>query len=638
MGQHVQSVNKLERREYDVLVVGSGGAGSAAARSAAEAGKRVLMVSKDPMMCSDSKISGGIITVRGVGTEEDTVESFNANIRMSAEDIGDPKLSKLFSNESKDSYNWLRQHGLRPDFDSKTGKPVMFPGPLGGHNLARSIIHENGGLDYAHACWNAVMRHGSIEYLEDAWFLDVYQGEASSEIQGGLIYHAGGGKFISVKAPNVVLACGGLNTMYFPQTDTMKGNTGDAFAIAARAGANLVDMEHVQFLAFALAGPKSFEGIAVGEPATTGLLAHLRDKDGKMILSELMVRTRAECAAVIAQAVAHGRGTENGGCYLDMRDNAKGQYGKLYADIMNTYGQEALTPVRMALGAKAAKFTEPWEVKPTAHYIMGGVQVNEQTEALDPNGQVIAGLFAAGQAMGGLHGANRLGSTSLTECVVFGRRSGEGAAKRCDIVSLPDWQTVENCEAKLVKKYTNPLGRNGKNYPINLIRTLQKSCWHGVGPARTEQGIRATLSTLSTVTQQFKDVNVSAGLDWNQGLINYIEGQNMLFCGKAVAQSALARPVSMGGHLRTDTKGKSSKEVFSVTCKPHNDELVLGKIIRSPSPFMDRFKVRANRVIRIGIFKFLKTLPEKRRDKILVKLMYKNAGELIERMYEETSA
>jgi len=652
MSLDASTANKIERREYDVIVVGSGGAGATAARSAADAGAKVLIVSKDPMMCTDSKISGGIVTVRASGTEDDTVEELDANLRMSGEDMSDPNLTKIFAEESKPSYEWLQAHGLRPDFDAETGEKVIFPGPMGGHTQPRSVLHPNGGLDFGHACWNAVMRHGvdtsqestvalksgSMEYLEDAWFLDVYQSESGGEIKGGLIYHAGGGKFISVKAPSVVLACGGLGSIYFPQTTNMKGNSGDAFAIAARAGANLVDMEQIQYIAFGLARPKSYEGIGIAEPAMCGFLGKILDKDGNKVMGELAVRTRAECAAVIAQAVAEGRGTENGACYLDMTGNAEGEAGELFKHVMFNRAHEMLDPVRGALGSKAAKFEEPWEVKPTAHYLIGGVYVNEQTEALTPSRKIISGLYASGQAMGGLHGANRLGSTSLTECVVFGIRSGEGAAKRSATVNGIDWQELAAAEAGVLERYTRVLGANGAHYPIHLTRALQKTCWEGVGAARNAKDIQKTLSTLEEVSSQFDDVKVSAGLDWNQGLINYIEGQNMLFCGQAVAVSALARPVSVGAHWRTDSKKQTSEMAHSLTCYLQNGELMMGEIPRTTSPLIDKIKVKVNRSVQLNVLRLINRLPEKLRDRVMVKAFRKRAGPLIDTINKELAA
>lgn len=632
------STDNIERREYDVIVVGSGGAGSAAARSAADAGARVLIVSKDPMLCSDSKISGGIVTVRASGTDDDTVDVLNTNLKMSGDDIADPNLTQVFAEESRPSYEWLQSHGLRPDFDPETGKPVIFPGPLGGHNRARSVMHENGGLDYAHACWNALMRKGTIEYLEDAWFLDVYQSETGGEVLGGLIYHAGKGTFISVKAPSVILACGGLTSIFFPQQFTMKGNTGDAYAIAARAGATMVDMEQIQFIAFAIASPKSYEGIGVAEPAMTGFLGRLLDKDGNKVMGELAVRTRAECAAAIAKAVAEGRGTENDGCYLDMTENAKGEAGKLFKQIMEAKGDEMLIPVKGALGAKAAKFEALWEVKPTGHYLNGGIHVNEQTEVLSPEGEAITGLYAAGQAMGGLHGSNRLGSTSLTECLIFGRRSGEGAALHSAKTHTIGWQQVESAEATLLEHYSRPLGCTGKHYPLHLNRALQKACREGVGPARNGKGLQKTLESLNEVSSQYNDVKVSAGLEWNQGLINYIEGQNMLFCAKAITLSAQARPVSVGSHFRTDTRRQSSEQVYSLTCRLKQGDIELGKIQRQESPRLERIKANAGRLIRLNVLKVINRLPDGLRDKVLVKAWRKNAGAILDAINKEAAA
>jgi succinate dehydrogenase/fumarate reductase flavoprotein subunit len=361
---------QLERRQYDVVIVGSGGAGSAAAQTAADRGARVLAVSKDPLVCSDSKIAEGIVTVRTSGTDADTEQALSSNLRLGGDDISEQTVTRAFAKDSRDAYTWLREQGIKPELNENTGQPMALPMPMGGHSLPRSIDHNNGGLDYAHACWNALLQQGGIDYLEDAWFLDVYRAENDSGngcIQGGLIYHAAEGKLFSVKAPAVIIACGGLSTMYFPHTDTMRGNTGDSYAIAARAGAQLVDMEQVQFIPFAVAHPQSFEGLVIGEPVSAGMLGVIRDTHGKIIKSEIMVRTRAECAAAIAVAVAEGNGSEHDACFLDLTKNAKGESGVLFKQLMNDKIPGILNIVKLALGSSAAKFEQPWEVRPSAH-------------------------------------------------------------------------------------------------------------------------------------------------------------------------------------------------------------------------------------------------------------------------------
>ena len=281
---------ETEWRDYDVVVVGSGGAGSIAARVAADEGARVLVVSKDPIGCSDTKISEGNATVRAVAVDDDTEETLSENVRMAGGNLPVKEITNAFAKDSQSAFDLFRTQGLRPAIDHERDGPKATPMAFGGHNKRRSVGLPNHGIAFGHANWNAVVQGNGVDYLEDAWFLDLVTGETKDDktrIVGGLIYDASGGKLIAVRAPAVIIAAGGLSTLFFPKTDTMRGNTGDSYAVAARAGAELVDMEQVQFLPFCLASPPSFEGLLVGEPATASFLGVLRDKNGKVILDSV---------------------------------------------------------------------------------------------------------------------------------------------------------------------------------------------------------------------------------------------------------------------------------------------------------------------------------------------------------------
>ena len=319
-----------EWRDYDVIVVGSGGSGSIAAHAAAEEGANVLVVSKDPIGCSDTKISEGIATVRAAGADDDSEAVLSENLKMAGADLPLQSITDAFAEDSATAYDQYRVHGLRPAIDSERDAPQALPLPLGGHTKRRSVGHANSGIAFGHAGWNAVIQNKRIDYLEDAWFLDlvtveesVDEKEIAKKIVGGLIYDASRGILVAARAPAVVIAAGGLSTLFFPKTDTMRGNTGDSYAVAARAGAELVDMEQVQFLPFCLTSPPSYEGLLCGEPVTASFLGVLRDKHGKIILDGVYLRTRAECSAAIMRAVEDGRGSPNGGAYLDMTANVR---------------------------------------------------------------------------------------------------------------------------------------------------------------------------------------------------------------------------------------------------------------------------------------------------------------------------
>lgn len=626
---------KIVEKYFDVIVVGSGGAGSSAAVAARAEGRSVLLVSKDPINCSDSKISEGIITVRGSETSKDTEAELNSNIRIQGDDIGNAELAKVFAHDSKDAYEWLRRQGLKPHFD-KNGKVKTLGIAMGGHTHSRSVDHVNGGLDYAHALRQALTenREGSLEFMEDAWFLDLYVSESCNRkyVQGGLIYHAADGVLVSVKAHAVVLACGGIGTLYFPHTDTMRGNTGDAYAIAARAGAKLVDMEQIQFIPFAVASPPSYQGLIVGEPVSAGALGVIRDVDGKVILSEIMARTRAECAAAIAQAVEQGKGTINGGCYLDLTDNIKGESADSFRHVMKTKAASLLKIVRLSMGSSAANFEIPWEVKPSAHYCMGGIETDANGQVLDANKNPLIGLFAAGQALGGLHGSNRLGSTSLAEAIIFGRRSGYQAAN----LESTKARQITN-EKQLISHYLALFGRQGESYGIDITRQLQKACWSYIGPARNEVGMHELINQITMLNEQLECTTVSPSRYFNQSFLDVIEARNLLQCSTFIVHSALNRSESMGAHFRTDSeREKGSLSPFSVQCFwGDNRELEIRREHRKASPKSAHIKLKLQQGSKIIMLKLLRHLPVKLRDPILTKKYAAAAGESLKESSNE---
>ena len=541
---------ETEWRDIDVVVVGSGGAGGAAANAAAEAGASVLVVSKDPIGCSDTKISEGIITVRGSGEDSDTEEVLAENLRVAGDNLNDPAITEAFAEDTEAAYDWLRRQGLRPTIDDAKGTAKTLPIALGGHTHRRSIGHRNGGIAFGHAAWNAIIEGAGVDYLEDAWFLDAItlddDGDGGPEVVGALIYDAARGRFVAVRTQAVVIASGGLNTLFFPKTDGMRGNTGDSFAVAARAGADLIDMEQLQFLPFCITYPPAYEGLLAGEPATAGFLGVLRDAHGKLILDGVMLRTRAECSAAIVRAVADGKGTARGGCYLDLTANVKApRSGPYFETFLFNALPRVMATVRQAMGKKAAKCQESWEVRPGAHYMMGGVRVDADCVATTDDGRApVRGLFAAGQAMGGLFGSNRLGSTSLSEGAIFGRRAGSSEARMAAIERTRDG-------------YASRLGRTGGESPSTLIRELQKECWERIGPARTRDGLETMRERLASLRARAERATISSAALWNQTFIDHIELTNMLDAAEAVTLASLDRKESLGGHVRLDGRQAS---------------------------------------------------------------------------------
>lgn len=615
----------IEWRDYDVIVVGSGGAGSSAAHAAAEAGGNVLVVAKDPVGCSDSKIAEGIVTVRASAEDDDTEETLSENLRIAGADLPDPEITEAFAKDTQTGYDWLRSHGVRPDMEAKTDKPRALPIPLGGHTKRRSVGHQNGGLALGHANWNAVVQGNRIDYLEDAWFLDVITSDSDDgsekDVIGGIIYDAARGVFVAVKAASVVIASGGLSTLYFPNTDTMRGNTGDSYALGLRAGTDLIDMEQVQFLPFCMTYPPAYEGLLAGEPATAGFLGVLRDKNGKIILDSIMLRTRAECSAAMVRAVANGDGTERDGCFLDLTGNAKlPKSGPYYTTFLHTSLSGVMATVRQAWGRKASECEELWEVRPGAHYLMGGIKVDSHGAVQTTEGRPeINGLFAAGQAMGGVFGANRLGSTSLSEGPIFGIRSGQAATARAKKVDgSPENKAFEAGLAR----YRTMFNNTGPESPGLMVKEFQKACWEGIGPARTEAGLKRFLGIVASMRERMKAVSIPSDGLWNQPFIDCVELANMVDTAESVALSALDRDCSLGAHVRLD-KSQASM-LFG---KPHsvavhwsaNGAPVVSRIDRPKTPLKQLIPHMIKDAKRKLFLKYLRMLPERRQDEILEK-------------------
>jgi succinate dehydrogenase/fumarate reductase flavoprotein subunit len=554
---------QTEWRDYDVLVVGSGGAGSHAARAASEAGAKVLVLSKDPIGCSDTKISEGIATVRQCSADDDSEQTLSENLRMAGADLPLSKITDAFATDSIDAYDQYRINGLRPPIDTERQTPKALPLPMGGHNRRRSVGHANSGIAFGHASCDAVIANGGIDYLEDNWFIDLVKTTPTDEhpagdVIGGISYDAARGCLVAIRAPSVIIAAGGLSTLYFPKTDTMRGNTGDSYAIAARAGAELVDMEQVQFLPFCLTSPPSYEGLLCGEPVTASFLGVLRDNNGKVILDGVYLRTRAECSAAIMRAVEEGRGSPNGGAWLDMTANkTPPRSGPYFMKFLETALPSAYRNARQALGKAAAKCDEAWEVRPGAHYHMGGIRVDENGASVSGIGDGdsqsgIHGLFAAGQAMGGLFGANRLGSTSLTEVAVFGSRAGNAAASRARQVGVPHHTDSQFNDA--IDAATGLFGQAGTTSAAKIRLELQQASWMAIGPLRSADKLQAFQADIERWENQLQDISIPGYTGWNQSFIDYQELRNMLETAKAVSAASLQRDCSVGGHVRLDGK------------------------------------------------------------------------------------
>ena len=614
-------------KQYDVLVVGSGGAGSNAAETASEMGASVLVVTKDPLSASDTKISEGIATVRASGSEDDTEDTLSENLLLAGGDLPDANITSAFARDSQTAYDKVRANGLRPKISAITKNPDPLPLPMGGHTKRRSIGHKNSGVAFGHANWNSIVKDTKIDYKEDCWLVDIITGnnkDDTKSIVGALIYDAQRGELLAVVCASIVVASGGLSTIYFPKTDTMRGNTGDSYAIAARAGAELVDMEQIQFLPFCLTSPPAFEGLLGGEPVTASYLGVLRDKNKKVILDGVYLRTRAECSAAIMKAVEDGRGTKNGGAYLDMTANKRApKSGVYFMNFLKGSLPSAYNNVRQAMSKSEAQCEDLWEVRPSAHYMMGGIRVDENccsiggSKGLKNDG--ILGLFAAGQAMGGLFGANRLGSTSLTEGAVFGQRAGKNAAHHARNISGMNPLNKKLFMEK-AKKVNSLIGQKGHLHASRIKLSVQKKCWENLGPIRDEARLNKTKLFISKTRKKLKNVKISNSTKWNQGLIEYLELENMIDTAELMAIAALERNGSLGGHVRADCPNISLfSKPYSTIVRFVNNGVNVTRLPRQQTEFKKLIKFKFEEQKKFLGAKILRLMPMILKDRVLEK-------------------
>jgi succinate dehydrogenase/fumarate reductase flavoprotein subunit len=252
--------------------------------------------------------------------------------------------------------------------------------------------------------------------------------------------------------------------------------------------------------------------------------------------------TRAQVARIIMEEIKRGGATEHGGLVLDLTENVTSPEGANFVALVKKFGGPFLAIIRKAYGAKAADLEEPWDVLPTVHYNMGGVKTDEWCRSRT------AALYACGQSQGGVMGGNRLGSTSLTEIFVFGKRAGITAAREAKEKSFAD-DTV--AREPLEKLQVLP-GRKGTHRAIQLKRALQQLMWEDVGPLRDGEGLVRALERIGTIRAQADDMCVTAGKSYNTEMVDAIELSHMLSTAEAIVLSALERTESRGAHVRAD--------------------------------------------------------------------------------------
>jgi succinate dehydrogenase / fumarate reductase flavoprotein subunit len=375
------------------------------------------------------------------------------------------------------------------------------------------------------------------------------------------------GKFFVVKAKSIIIATGGCTRVYKFSTHPEE-SYGDGIAIAYKAGAELIDMEMIQFHPTGMVYPAKYRGTLATE-ALRGEGAYLLNAHGERFMKKcdpqrMELSARDVVARAIWNEVREGRGTKHGGVWLDIRH--------VDPKIIKTKLPKMYKQFKVLAGQDITK--EKIEVYPTAHYTMGGIRVNPVTTETK-----IHGLFAAGETTGGLHGANRLGGNSLAETVVFGKRAGEFAAKFARRI---DFQDIDFAQIK--KEYERILSpfKRLKKLKLNVHRLKEKIreiIWNYAGIARTEKSLRIAFKKLNEIKKSYNQLSVSGSLKRNHAWLDYFDIGNMLICCEAIVRSALIRKESRGAHFRLDFTEKDDRNwLANNICKQKNGRMILQKV------------------------------------------------------------
>jgi succinate dehydrogenase / fumarate reductase flavoprotein subunit len=526
--------DKFETHEHDVLVIGAGGAGLRAAIEALAQGASVGVVCKSLLGKAHTVMAeGGIAAaMANVDSADDWRTHFRDTMR-GGKLLNNWRMAQLHAQEAPERVRELEQWGALFD---RTEDGQILQRAFGGHTFRRLChVGDRTGLEMIRTLQDRGVHMGFDVYMECTIARLLMDGPRCA---GAIGYWREQGRFAVFKAKSVIIATGGIGKAWRITSNSWE-YTGDGMVLAYEAGADLMDMEFVQFHPTGMVWPPGVQGILVTE-AVRGEGGILRNKMGERFMERydpkrMELSTRDLVARSIYTEVREGRGTEHGGAYLDI-SHKPAEYVKRKLPSMYHQFKE-LADVDITKG--------PMEVGPTCHYMMGGIRVHAETAQSS-----VPGLFAAGEAAAGLHGANRLGGNSLSDLLVFGRRAGFAAAKHAKEVSSPAIDAAQIDQAE--KEALEPFQRKGGENPYAIHRDLQEVMQNLVGIYRNREDVQRALGELEKLRQRLSRVSVEGSRMFNPGWHLALELKSMLTVSEAVARSALAREESRGAHSRID--------------------------------------------------------------------------------------
>ena len=526
--------SKYETHEHDVLIIGAGGAGLRAAIEALAQGARVAVVCKSLLGKAHTVMAeGGLAAAMANVDKADDWRTHFRDTMRGGKLLNNWRMAQLHAQESPDRVRELEQWGALFD---RTEKGEILQRAFGGHTFKRLChVGDRTGLEMIRTLQDRGVEMGFDVFMECTITRLLKDGD---RVAGAFGYWRESGRFVTFKAKSVVIATGGIGKSWKITSNSWEC-TGDGMALAYEAGAELLDMEFVQFHPTGMVWPPGVQGLLVTE-AVRGEGGILRNKNGERFMEKydpkrMELSTRDIVSRSIYTEVKEGRGTPHGGAFLDI-SHKPAEYVKRKLPSMYHQFKE-LADVDITKG--------PMEVGPTCHYVMGGIRVDAETGQSN-----VPGLFAAGEAAGGLHGANRLGGNSLSDLLVFGRRAGSAAAEHAKKTAPPTLNDAQIEEAE--RQALAPFNRPGGENPYTIHHDLQEVMQSLVGIFRTDADLRQALVEISKLKERAEKVHVEGTRVFNPGWHLCIDLQCMLTLSEACTHAALARKESRGAHSRLD--------------------------------------------------------------------------------------
>jgi succinate dehydrogenase / fumarate reductase flavoprotein subunit len=591
--------SEIQTHEHDVIVIGAGGAGLRAAIEASASGASVGLICKSLLGKAHTVMAeGGMAAAMGNVDDRDSWKVHFADTMRGGQYVNNWRMAELHAKESPARVHELEAWGAVFD-RTKDGK--ILQRNFGGHRYPRlAHVGDRTGLEMIRTLQDHGVHQGIQVYMEHTVTALLKDGD---RVSGAFGYDRERGYPRVFRAGAIVLATGGIGRAYKITSNSWE-YTGDGHSLAYQAGADLMDMEFVQFHPTGMVWPPSVRGILVTE-GVRGEGGVLRNSLAKRFMFDDIpenyrsstadspeegwrytqgdksarrppeLLTRDHVARCIMREVRDGRGSPHGGVFLDIawikeklpnaREHIKQKLPSMYHQFMQL--------------AELDITVDAMEVGPTTHYIMGGVRVEGDTQM-----STVPGLFAAGEVAAGLHGANRLGGNSLSDLLVFGKRAGESAARFAKERGAGQIR-ADQVEAA-TKVLLAPFERAevaGSEGPYKVQYELQDLMQSKVGIVRNEKDIHAALEGIEVLKRRAAKVGVVGNREYNPGWHTALDLPSLLTCSEAVARSAIERRESRGGHFREDFEQKDPNfATFNIICRRGPDGRM--QIQRRPIP------------------------------------------------------